>query len=371
MADLIVETQSVTFPEPFVLRNGETLPTLTLAFETYGTLNEAKDNAVWICHALSGNAHCAGRYPNSSKVGWWDTLVGPGKALDTNKYFVVCSNVIGGCSGSTGPGDINPKTSKPFGLDFPLITIADMVAAQKKLLDYLGIPSLHAVIGGSMGGMQALQWAVMYPDVVHNLVALATCARHTPQQIAFNEVGRRAIVSDPNWKGGFYYGTEGPVLGLSVARMIGHITYLSETSMMAKFGRRVREAHAEKFEPAFEVETYLSHQGSAFVGRFDANSYLYITKALDTFDLASEEGSLGDSLARFKGRSLLLSFTSDWLYPPAQLKEIATAIRMHQGAVTYCEIDADYGHDSFLLKNEQTESLVDGFLDFQPKEPKL
>jgi len=366
MADLIAETKTVTFAEPFVMRNGEILPDLAIAYETYGSLNAEKDNAIWVCHALSGDAHCAGRYAEASKYGWWHTLIGPGKKLDTDKYFVICSNVIGGCSGSTGPSSTNPKTGKPYGLDFPIITIADMVAAQKRLLDRLGIARLHAVIGGSMGGMQALQWAVSYPDVVRNLVAVATCVRHTAQQIAFNEVGRRAIVSDPNWKEGHYYGTEGPALGLSVARMIGHITYLSETSMMNKFGRRVRETHADKFEPAFEVETYLSHQGSAFVGRFDANSYLYITKALDTFDLASESGTLEDSLARFKGRTLLISFSSDWLYPPVQLKEIATAIRKKQGAVTYCEIETDYGHDSFLLKNDQMESLIEGFLAFHP-----
>jgi homoserine O-acetyltransferase len=367
MSELVSETKFLHSAAPFKLRNGETLPDLTLAYETYGTLSPAKDNALWLCHALSGDAHAAGRDSKTGKPGWWDSLVGPGKGVDTDKWFVVCSNVVGGCTGSTGPSSPRPGSDKPWGLDFPLVSVADMVEAQKLLLDHLGIPSLHAVLGGSMGGMQVLQWAVAHPDKVKNLVVIATCVRHTPQQIAFNEVGRRAIVSDPNWKGGHYYGTDGPVLGLSVARMVGHITYLSETSMMAKFGRRVRETGAEKFEPAFEVETYLQHQGSAFVDRFDANSYLYITKALDTFDLASEGTSLEDALGRFKGRSLLLTFSTDWLYPPNQLKEVAVALRKSRGDVTYVEIDSDHGHDSFLLENPQMASLISGFLAFHPK----
>ncbi len=221
MHEIIVETQTAHFQEPFPLRNGETLPELTIAYETYGALNEKKDNTVWVCHALSGDAHCAGRHEDARKPGWWDTLIGPGRKLDTNRYFVICSNVIGGCSGSTGPSSIDPRTGKPYGLTFPVLTIADMVNAQKRLLDHLNIPTLHAVVGGSMGGMQAMQWAVSYPQTVENLVVVASCVRHTPQQIAFNEVGRRAIVSDPHWKGGHYYGTEGPSLGLSVVRMIG------------------------------------------------------------------------------------------------------------------------------------------------------
>ncbi len=358
-----VDTQFFHSPAPFKLRNGETLPNLTLAYETYGELNQARDNAIWVCHALSGDAHASGIHAKTGKKGWWETLIGPGLAVDTDKWFVVCSNVIGGCTGSTGPSSPNPSTDRPWGLDFPLLTIADMVDAQKVLMDHLGIRSLKAVLGGSMGGMQALQWAAAYPQVVRNMVVLATCARHTPQQIAFNEVGRRAIVSDPNFHGGHYYDGHGPDLGLSVARMIGHITYLSETSMMSKFGRRVREPGASKFEPAFEVETYLSHQGSAFVDRFDANSYLYITKALDTFDLASEGGSLEAALGHFKGRALFLTFSTDWLYPPSQLKEVATALRRSKGNVTYVEIDSDFGHDSFLLENPHLESLVEGFLE--------
>ena len=367
MSELVSDTMIFKSEAPFPLRNGESLPGLTIAYETYGTLSPGKDNAVWLCHALSGDAHAAGRHAKTGKPGWWDSLVGPGKGVDTDKWFVVCANVVGGCMGTTGPSTFNPSTGKPWGLDFPLLSIADMVEAQRLLLDHLGIPRLHAVLGGSMGGMQALQWAVAHPDRVRNLVVIATCVRHTPQQIAFNEVGRRAIVSDPHWQGGHYYGTEGPTLGLSVARMVGHITYLSETSMMAKFGRRVRDNDARKFEPAFEVETYLSHQGSAFVDRFDANSYLYITKALDTFDLASEGANLEDALSRFKGRSLLLTFSSDWLYPPSQLKEVAVALRKTKGDATYVEIASDHGHDSFLLESPELSSLVSGFLAFRPK----
>lgn len=359
----VVPIHHFVSPEPLPLRGGEELPSFTIEYETLGRLSPEKDNAVLICHALSGDAHVAGISAKNGKTGWWESLVGPGKGIDTDRWFVVCSNVIGGCQGSTGPSSINPATGKPWGVDFPLITIADMVEAQRRLVDHLGIKRLHAVVGGSMGGMQVLQWMASYPNRVRNAVAIATCARHTPQQIAFNEVGRRAIISDPQWKGGHYDPGGGPALGLAVARMIGHITYLSEASMFLKFGRRLRHSPQEKFEPAFEVETYLSHQGSAFVDRFDANSYLFITKAIDTFDLAAETRSLQETLGRWHGRTLLLSFSSDWLYPSSQAKEIATALRRNQADVTYCEIDVDYGHDSFLIPNPQQESLIAGFLE--------
>ncbi len=359
----VVPIHQFTTSESLALKSGEELPGFTLEYETLGRLSADKDNAILVCHALSGDAHVAGLSAKNGKPGWWETSVGPGKAIDTDRWFVIGSNVIGGCQGSTGPSSVNPATGRPWGLDFPLVSIADMVEAQRRLLDHLGIRRLHAVVGGSMGGMQALQWMTAYPSRLRNAVVIATCARHTPQQIAFNEVGRRAIVSDPNWKGGHYAADAGPDLGLAVARMIGHITYLSEAAMFHKFGRRLRHSPQEKFEPAFEVETYLSHQGSAFVDRFDANSYLFISKAIDTFDLSAEGASLEDALSRFRGRSLIVSFSSDWLYPSSQSKEIASALRRNQADVTYCEIDTDGGHDSFLLENPQQSTLISGFLE--------
>lgn len=358
----LVQTQYLTLPEPLVLQCGETLPSVTVAYETYGALSPQGDNAVLVCHALSGDAHAAGYHEGPAKPGWWETMIGPGKGIDTGRYFVLCANTIGGCQGTTGPSSLNPATGRPYGTDFPLVTIADMVEVQRRLLDRLGIGPLHAVIGGSMGGMQALQWAVACPDRVQRVVAIAVCHRHGPQQIAFNEVGRRAITADPHWRGGHYYGGPGPVHGLSVARMIGHITYLAEAGMMDKFGRQVRQQPAEKFAPSFAVETYLSHQGESFVQRFDANSYLYITKALDTFDLSAGAGSLEAALKPFHGRTLLVSFSSDWLYPPAQGREIARAIRLGGGDVTYCEIQSGHGHDAFLVESDRLALLVAGFL---------
>jgi len=297
-----VETQYYTFAHPpneLVLESGEKLGPITLAYETYGELNKDRTNAILILHALSGDAHVAGYHKGDRKPGWWDNMVGPGKAFDTNKYFVICSNVIGGCKGSTGPSSINPATGKPYGLDFPVITIRDMVNAQRYLIDYLGIEKLLCVAGGSMGGMQALQWTVSYPERVRSAIPIATASRNKAMQIAFNEVGRQAIMSDPNWNRGDYYGKTPPNTGLAIARMVGHITYLSETSMEQKFGRRLRqkEKYGYDFSIDFEVESYLHYQGLSFTQRFDANSYLYITKAIDYFDLANGYGSLFEAFS--------------------------------------------------------------------------
>jgi homoserine O-acetyltransferase len=346
-----------------MLESGEKLGPVTLAFETYGTLNKDKSNAILILHALTGNAHVAGFHPDEKDPGWWDNMIGHGKAFDIDKYFVICSNVIGGCQGSTGPSSSNPKTGKPFGLDFPLITIKDMVSAQAHLVRSLGIKKLLCVAGGSMGGMQVLQWAVSYPEMVTTAIPIATSARHSPQQIAFNEVGRQAIMSDPDWKDGHYYGKSAPSRGLAVARMIGHITYMSDVSMAEKFGRRVKEERGDrKFSPDFEVEGYLQYRGDNFVKRFDANSYLYITKAIDRFDLTN-----GSSLEKiFKAASsvkfLVIAFKSDWLYPAYQSKEIVKACKQAQIDVSYCELNSTYGHDAFLVEVEEQEHFIRNFL---------
>jgi homoserine O-acetyltransferase len=328
-----------------------------LAYETYGTLNKQKQNAILVLHALSGDAHAAGT------TGWWDSLIGPDKGLDTNKYFVICSNVIGGCRGSTGPSSTNPKTGKPYGAYFPIVTIGDMVNAQKRLIDHLGIAKLLCVIGGSMGGMQVLQWMVSYPEKIRSAIPIATTMKHTPQQIAFNEVGRQAIMADPDWKKGHYYGSWVPAKGLAVARMIGHITYMSDTSMTEKFGRRVREDKGPvKFSAEFEVEGYLRYRGDSFVKRFDANSYLYITKAIDNFNILN-----GKNLANiFKGlaaKVLVIAFKSDWLYPAYQSQEIVKACKLSGVDATYCEINSTYGHDAFLLETEQEAHLIEHFLN--------
>ena len=316
-----------------------------------------------VFHALSGDAHAAGYHEGDDRPGWWDGMIGPGKAFDTNKYFVICSNVIGGCKGSTGPSSENPRTGRPYGLDFPMITIRDMVNAQAKLLDYLGIDKLLCVSGGSMGGMQALQWAVSYPNRVRSAIPIATTARHSPQQIAFNEVGRQAIMADPNWNNGNYYNGTPPTRGLSVARMVGHITYMSDASMAEKFGRRLKSRrHNEKFEPDFEVEGYLQYRGDNFVKRFDANSYLYITKALDYFDLDNGRG-LSQVLKGVKAKFLVIAFKSDWLYPAYQSREIVKACKLAGVDATYCEMNSKYGHDAFLLEIEEQEYLVKHFLN--------
>lgn len=364
----IVRTKKVTFDQPgqeLHLEGGGVLAPFTLAYETYGTLSEARDNAILVTHALSGDAHVAGRHSaNDRHPGWWDMLIGPGKALDTGKYFVVCSNVIGGCSGSTGPSSEDPATGRPYGTDFPVVTISDMVDAQAMLLDHLGIPKLLAVVGGSMGGMQALQWAIAYPDRVHLCVPMATAAGQPVQAIAFNEVGRQAIMADPDWRGGHYYGGKPPVHGLAVARMVGHITYLSDEAMQEKFGRRLRDIHEYSFtfSPDFEVESYLHHQGLAFSDRFDANSYLYITRALDYFDLTRAHGSLVRAFHDVRARFLVLAFSSDWLHPPYQLKEIVGALRADRKHVSYYEVETRYGHDAFLLEREKMQGIIAAFL---------
>ena len=359
-----VKTQTFAIEDDLKLSSGKTLSNVELAYETYGKLNSAKSNAILVCHALTGDANAAGYHDNKSKPGWWDIVIGPGKALDTEKYFIICSNVLGGCKGTTGPQSINPKTGKEYALDFPIITIEDMVHAQKKLIEHLGIKKLYAVIGGSMGGMQALQWTVSYPSMMYKASIIATTARSAPQQIAFNEVGRQSIVSDPFWNHGEYYGNEHtPRAGLSVARMIGHITYLSDQSMYKKFGRDLQDRDELSYDFAldFQVESYLHHQGESFVRRFDANSYLYITKAVDYFDMAID-GSLPDGLKPIKAKMQIIAVDSDWLYPVDQSKDLLTALQTNDVDVIYNEVKSEYGHDAFLLESGQMNFLLSNFL---------
>lgn len=360
----VVETKYYNLSEELELESGKRLKDVTIAYETYGTLNKQKSNAILVCHPLSGDAHAAGWHEGDRKPGWWDNIIGPGKCLDTDRYFIICSNVIGGCHGSTGPSSINPETGKPYALKFPIITIKDMVKAQKKLIDHLGIKQLFSVVGGSMGGMQVLQWCVSYPDMVRSAIAIATTAYSSPQQIAFNEVGRRAIISDPNWNDGNYYNGEFPDNGLALARMIGHITYLSNESMYEKFGRRLqdKEEYSFEFSTDFEVESYLHYQGNTFTKRFDANSYLYITKAIDYFDL-TENGtlSLSDAFKDVKARVLVISVDSDWLYTPEESREIVMALTANDVEVSYCQIKSSYGHDAFLLEAGQLNYIINGF----------
>ena len=368
---MIVKTQYVTFDQELKLQSGATLGPITLAYETYGSLNEDRSNAILICHALSGDAHVAGKHAETDrKAGWWDEAVGPGKAFDTDKYFIISSNVIGGCRGSTGPGSINPKTGKPYGLTFPVITIGDMVEAQRMLLDHLDIPRLLSVTGGSMGGMQALQWAVSYPNRIRSAIVLASTARVSPQAIAFDEVARQAIYADPSWNHGDYYQSTPPNAGLAVARMIGHITYLSDASMRQKFGRRLQEKEKFGYEFAteFAVENYLKYRGSSFTQRFDANSYLYITKAIDYFDLSQGLSSFAEAFRKVKSRFLVVSYSSDWLYPPAESEEIVRALLQNGMDATYVEIQSNYGHDAFLLEAERLAGLTRDFLARVEKE---
>jgi homoserine O-acetyltransferase/O-succinyltransferase len=362
---MIVQTQSVSFDQELQLQSGASLGPIVLAYETYGTLNDDRSNAILILHALSGDAHVAGRNsPDDPKPGWWDEAVGPGKAFDTNRYCVICSNVIGGCKGSTGPASINPATGKPYSLSFPVVTVADMVEAQRLLLDHLGIDQLLTVTGGSMGGMQALQWAVSYPERVKSAIVLASTARLSAQTIALNEVARQAIYADPNWNHGDYYESTPPNAGLAVARMIGHITYLSDTSMHEKFGRRLqeRERYGYDFETDFAVESYLRYRGNAFTRRFDANSFLYITKAMDYFDLSYGLPSLAQAFERVTSKFLVVSYTSDWLYPSWQSKELVRALLQSGVDTTYVEIESDYGHDAFLLEVDRLAELNRDFL---------
>jgi len=352
---MITETHLVQF-DSISLDCGATLAPVDVAYETYGELNDNKSNAILILHAFSGDAHAAGQDKETGAPGWWDNMIGPGKGFDTHKYFVISSNVLSGCRGTSGPGSVNPETGCPYAMSFPPVTIADMVRLQKMLIDHLGIKRLLAVSGGSMGAMQALQWAVAYPDAVASAIPIAGTARHSPQQIAFNEVGRQAIMADPDWNEGNYYGKRPPARGLAVARMVGHITYMSDQSMREKFGRRLRDQNQ------FEVESYLRYRGSQFVDRFDANSYLYITKAMDYFDLTNGRPSLGAAFANVKSRFLVISFTSDWLYPSYQSLEVVRALRGRNCDVAYCELPTNYGHDAFLVNVADQAELVRGFL---------
>ena len=347
------------------LQSGATLGPITLAYETYGSLNPARTNAILICHAWSGDAHLAGASSTGeSRPGWWEEAVGPGKAFDTDKYFVVCSNVLGGCNGSTGPASVNPATGKPYALSFPIVTIADMVDAQALLSDHLGIVCWLCVTGGSMGGMQALQWSVSYPKRLRSAIVLASTARLSAQTIALNEVPRQAIYADPNWRRGEYYEGARPDSGLAVARMIGHITFLSDASMREKFGRRMRinTHYAYTFESEFEVETYLTYRGNQFTKRFDANSFLYLSKAMDYFDLSYGLPSLADAFRKTTAKFLVMSYTSDWLYPSAQSKELVRALLQNDIDATYVEINSDYGHDAFLLEVDRLAELARDFL---------
>jgi homoserine O-acetyltransferase len=360
---VIVEANIVRF-DSIKLDNGATLAPVEIAYESYGQLNEARNNAILVLHAFSGDAHAAGISHDDGKPGWWDNMIGPGKAFDTNKYFVFCTNILGGCRGTTGPASINPATDAPYAMSFPVITIGDMVRLQRMLVDHFGIPKLLAVAGGSMGGMQALEWAVSYPDRVVASLPIASTTRHSAQQIAFNEVGRQAIMADPDWNGGNYYGGKPPGRGLAVARMVGHITYMSDDSMREKFGRRLKdkEEFSFGFDADFEVEGYLRYRGSQFVNRFDANSYLYITKAMDYFDLSAGERPLAAVLGASSARFLVISFSSDWLYPSYQSQETVRALRSMNRDVAYVELEANYGHDSFLVDVAEQANLVRGFL---------
>jgi homoserine O-acetyltransferase len=355
----------MTWQEPLPLDNGQTLGPVTLTYETYGTLNAARDNAILLLHAFSGDAHAAGYHQlDDEKPGWWDAMVGPRRPFDTDRYFVICSNVIGGCQGSTGPSSTNPATGKPYGVRFPVVTIADMVRAQTRLIDHLGIEQLHAVIGGSMGGFQALEWATAYPERVRGAILLATTARSSAQTIAWNAIGRRAIMSDPHWRGGDYYGHEPPIDGLAVARMTGHVTYVSDMSLEEKFGRDFQEGAGPQFtlDPEFAIESYLNYKGNSFTSRFDPNSYLYITRAMDYWDLPGQYGSLEAAMERTQARFLLLSFSSDWLYPTAESVAIADALREARREVRHIELPAVTGHDAFLINHELQTPIIEEFL---------
>ena len=361
--------QAITFgaDRPLLLDAGRELSPVTIAYMTYGELNAQKSNAVLICHALTLDQFAASQHPVTGKPGWWDTLIGPGKPIDTNRFFVICANVVGGCMGTTGPASIDPTTGKPYGLSFPVVTIKDMVRAQAMLLDALGIEQLLCVLGGSMGGMQVLQWAASYPERVLSAIPIATAANHSAQNIAFHEVGRQAIMADPDWKGGAYQleGTQ-PSKGLAVARMAAHITYLSEAALQRKFGRNLQNRNAISFGfgPDFQIESYLRHQGMTFVDRFDANSYLYITRAMDYFDLAEDYGGvLAEAFRGTKTRFCIVSFTSDWLFPTVENKHIAHALNAAAANVSFVEIDTDRGHDAFLLDEPEMFATVRGFIN--------
>jgi len=356
---------------PMTLDSGHTLGPVEIAYESYGEPNEDRSNAILVCHALSGDHHAAGVHDLHDRfTGWWDGMIGPGKAFDTDKYWVICSNVIGGCKGSTGPGSINPETGKPFGLDFPVVTIGDMVTAQKHLVDHLQIEKLYAVAGGSMGGFQVLEWSLRYPDRVRSAICIASAARLSTQAIAFNAVGRSAITQDVKWQEGKYSGDEGPEKGLAIARMVGHITYLSELLLDKKFGRRLQSGNrlGYNFANEFAIESYLDHKASTFTKRFDANSYLYITKAMDYFDISRSYGPLKIAFAEVTARFLFVSYSSDWLFPTSQSKEIVRALLSCGKSVSFIDIDSPYGHDAFLLEEDKLTRILEGFLSGVDKE---
>ena len=351
---------------PMRLDSGVEFGPFTIAYQTYGTLNRERSNAILLCHALSGDQFAAEIHPLTGKPGWWELAVGPGLPFDTDRYFMICTNVLGGCMGTTGPKEINPRTGKPYGLGFPVITVGDMVRAQKLLIDHLGIEQLFCVTGGSMGAMQALQWAAAYPQAVFAAVPIAGASRHTAQNIAFHEVGRQAIVADPDWCGGDYQiQGRNPSRGLAVARMAAHITYLSEAALHRKFGRNLQDRAAVTygFDADFQVESYLRYQGSSFVDRFDANSYLYITRAMDYFDLAVEFGSVPNAFRSTPVRFCLVSFTSDWLFPTSESRAIVHALNAVAANVSFVEIESDKGHDAFLLEEPEFFATLRGFLD--------
>jgi homoserine O-acetyltransferase len=383
----IVDTKYLDLPNPLRLDCGRELHPIRIAYETYGTLSPARDNVILVCHALSGDAHAAGisstppvestrdgfaardRDGGGVKgLGWWDGMIGPGKAFDTDRFFVVSTNLLGGCRGTTGPSSINPATGKPFGSDFPVITVADMVRTQRAFLDQIGIGRLAAVAGGSLGGMQAFEWAIRYPEQVDAVVAIASTHALEPQGVAWNAIARNAIMADPAWQGGHYYGTgRTPDAGMGVARMVGHITYLSATSLGDKFGRRLQFADDLRYtitEPEFEVENYLRHQAESFVRRFDANTYLYTSRALTYFDLARQygNGTLRAALQPLMAHTLLIAFSSDWLYPPSGSEELADALRTLGKDVELHVIDAPYGHDCFLLEEARQTPMIQNFL---------
>ena len=352
---------------PLKLDAGVELAPFQIAYQTYGTLNAARSNAVLLCHALTGDQHVANIHPVTGKPGWWESMVGPGRPIDTDRYFIICPNVIGGCMGSSGPSSTNPATGHPWGLDFPVITIRDMVRAQAMLLDHLGVEQLFSIAGGSMGGMQVLQWCTTYPDRVFSALPLATATRHSAQNIAFHEVGRQAVMADPEWRQGRYIfeGTE-PRRGLAVARMGAHITYLSDAALHRKFGRRFQDRSNPtfSFEADFEVENYLRHQGSTFVERFDANSYLYLTRAMDYFDLAADyDGVVANAFKGTSTRFCVISFTSDWLFPTSDSRAIVHALNAGGARVSFAEIETDKGHDAFLLDEPELLAIVRGFLE--------
>lgn len=352
---------------PLALDCGSNLAPLSIAYKTYGTLNAEKSNAVLVCHALTGDQFVSGVHPKTGKPGWWSEMIGPGKSVDTDRYFVICSNVVGGCSGSTGPSSINPQTGQPYGIELPVVTIADMVRAQAMLIDAMGIKDLFCVMGGSMGGMQVVQWAAAYPERVFSAIPIATSFKHSSQNIAFHEVGRQAVLADPDWRGGSYHiAGVNPRKGLAVARMAAHITYLSEPALHRKFGRNLqdRDQLTYGFDADFQIESYLRHQGSTFVDRFDANSYLYMTRAMDYFDLAADhDGIAANAFRGTNTRFCIVSFTSDWLFPTVESREIVHALNAVAANVSFVEIETDKGHDAFLLREPEMFATISGFLN--------